>query len=166
MARRRIFTEDEKENFVKVCNESPTVAEACRRLNMKYKTVRFYAKELGCFCPNSGGRGTNKPKKVGKGKYDLNDIFNGLYPTYSTNKLKHRMIDECVIEDKCAICGWNKKRNPEDKYTPCELHHINGDEFDHRIENLILLCPNCHSLTDNHRGRNKRLSTQNNESAE
>ena len=40
-----------------------------------------------------------------------------------------------------------------------ELHHINGDHTDLRIENLQILCPNCHALTDNYRGKAK--STQN-----
>jgi RNA polymerase subunit RPABC4/transcription elongation factor Spt4 len=38
-----------------------------------------------------------------------------------------------------------------------ELHHVNGDGRDNRIENLMLLCPNCHSQTDNWGGRAKGL---------
>jgi 5-methylcytosine-specific restriction endonuclease McrA len=38
-----------------------------------------------------------------------------------------------------------------------ELDHINGDHYDNRIENLRILCPNCHSLQPTHRGRNKKI---------
>ncbi len=37
---------------------------------------------------------------------------------------------------------------------PLELDHVNGDPTDNRLENLRILCPNCHALTDNYRGRN------------
>ena len=40
------------------------------------------------------------------------------------------------------------------KKIPLQLHHINGDRTDNRIENLQLLCPNCHALTDNYCGSN------------
>jgi 5-methylcytosine-specific restriction endonuclease McrA len=39
------------------------------------------------------------------------------------------------------------------------LHHVNGDGRDNRLENLQLLCPNCHSQTDNFAGRNVRRNT-------
>ena len=41
---------------------------------------------------------------------------------------------------------------------PLELHHLNGVRTDNRISNLRLLCPNCHALTDNYRGKNIGMS--------
>ena len=37
---------------------------------------------------------------------------------------------------------------------PTNLHHINGDRFDNRIDNLKILCPNCHALTPNYGSKN------------
>lgn len=50
--------------------------------------------------------------------------------------------------NECGIDTWHGKT------IPLELDHINGKSQDNRIENLRLLCPNCHSLTDTWRGRN------------
>lgn len=47
-----------------------------------------------------------------------------------------------------------------DKPIPLELHHINGINNDHRLENLQMLCPNCHAFTDNYRGKNTGMSAQ------
>lgn len=56
--------------------------------------------------------------------------------------------------EKCMECGWceiNKHTNN----IPIELEHIDGDFTNNKIENLKLLCPNCHSLTSTYKGANK-----------
>jgi hypothetical protein len=51
--------------------------------------------------------------------------------------------------EQCALCGWSK-RHPRTGKVPLEWDHIDGDCSNNRHSNLRLLCPNCHSLTDNH----------------
>lgn len=56
--------------------------------------------------------------------------------------------------NKCQICGWGKIN----KYTgkiPLQVHHIDGNCLNNKENNLMLLCPNCHSLTENFGSRNK-----------
>lgn len=48
---------------------------------------------------------------------------------------------------KCEICGWQEV-NPFSKIIPVQVHHINKNRKDNRRENLMVLCPNCHSLTE------------------
>ena len=141
-----------KEEFIKICNESKTMAMAARKLNMHFNTFKKYAVKFNCYKPNQSHKGM----KLGfnKNRIPTVDILNGKYPDFQTYKLKKRLIDEHIINDCCAICGWNKKR-PGDIYTPCELHHKDGNPHNHNLNNLILICPNCHSLTDNYRSKNR-----------
>lgn len=65
--------------------------------------------------------------------------------------LKKRLIDEGIKDDRCEQCGitqWHGRK------LTIQLHHKNGDGTDNQIENLEMLCPNCHSLTDTFGGRN------------
>jgi DNA-binding CsgD family transcriptional regulator len=64
--------------------------------------------------------------------------------------LKRRLINEGLKENRCESCGISKWRG---KPLPMQLHHLNGDGNDNRLENLQLLCANCHSQTDNWGGR-------------
>lgn len=71
-----------------------------------------------------------------------------------SHKLKRRLIREGLKEARCELCGWCA-RAPDGR-VPVELDHINGDKLDNRLENLRVLCPNCHSLQPTHRGLNRR----------
>ena len=54
---------------------------------------------------------------------------------------------------KCERCGLSSWQEQE---IPLEVHHIDGDHLNSEIDNLQLLCPNCHALTDNWRGKNNK----------
>ena len=72
---------------------------------------------------------------------------------HQSHKLKKRLLSEGLKEHKCECCGiteWNGKP------APIELDHINGNHHDNRLENLRILCPNCHAQTDTYRGKNKK----------
>lgn len=57
-------------------------------------------------------------------------------------------------EAKCQLCSWGEL-NPVTGVSPLEVHHIDGNYQNNHVDNLQLLCPNCHSLTSNY----KRLNT-------
>ena len=85
-------------------------------------------------------------------KIDLDEILQGKHPQYQTLKLKKRLIKERILENKCSCCGiteWNKKQ------ISLHLDHIDGDNHNHKLKNLRLLCPNCHSQTETWCGKNK-----------
>lgn len=64
------------------------------------------------------------------------------------HNLKKRLLSEGVKQNICEICGvseWNGKP------LNMELHHKDGDFLNNTLENLIMICPNCHSQTENYR---------------
>jgi 5-methylcytosine-specific restriction endonuclease McrA len=67
--------------------------------------------------------------------------------------VKGRLIRLGLKEDRCEVCGISEWRG---RALSLALHHVNGDGADNRPENLQLLCPNCHSQTDNFAGRKRR----------
>ena len=56
-------------------------------------------------------------------------------------------------ENRCERCGVSDWLGEP---LAIALHHANGDGLDNRLENLVMLCPNCHSQTDNFSGRGRR----------
>jgi 5-methylcytosine-specific restriction endonuclease McrA len=71
----------------------------------------------------------------------------------SRRNVKIRLLGAGLIENKCDRCGISDWLGE-----PLSVHidHINGDHLDHRLENLRMLCPNCHSQTDTYGARNRR----------
>jgi transposase len=66
--------------------------------------------------------------------------------------LKLRLIAAGLLQTACYECGISEWRG---QALSLALHHVNGRGQDNRLENLQLLCPNCHSQTENFSGRNK-----------
>lgn len=66
---------------------------------------------------------------------------------YQSSKLKKRLIEAGLKEERCELCGVGNEWNG--KPLTLHVHHINGNHRDNRIENLQILCPNCHSQTEN-----------------
>ena len=65
---------------------------------------------------------------------------------YQSAKLKNRLIKENLKKDICEICGCSNEWNG--KPLTLQLDHINGNHHDNRLENLRIICPNCHSQTE------------------
>ena len=89
-------------------------------------------------------------KGIGKPRIPLEKIL-VKNSTYQSFKLKKRLFLAGLKSQQCEECGWAKRS--DSGHLPLELDHVNGNHMDNRLENLRVLCPNCHSLKPTHRGR-------------
>lgn len=140
--------------IVEACKEASSMAEAAAKFDINFQTFRKYAKELGVWKPNQSGKGGKKTKSEGRDKYPLDDILNGKYPHYSSHKLRLRLIAEGLKKDQCEECGiedWNGKSLPK------HLDHSDGNHYNHELNNLRILCPNCHQQTDTHGSKKLKM---------
>ena len=143
------------EELQQIVYESITFAEVMRKLGYTANRGNSYGQFKKYLVDNNIDVSHFKGKSHGNSqtrKYTLDEIL--VKDTKYTNmtKLKNRVLEANLLEYKCAICGishWNNK------HLVLQLDHINGDNRDNRIENLRLLCPNCHSQTETFCRKNK-----------
>lgn len=137
------------DTIIKICNESASMKEAAKKLKINYKTLKKYAIILNCWNTNQSGK---KIKKNRPYTYTIEEIFNGKNPKYKSYRLKKRLIEEGYKKDICEECGLIKWNN---KDITLELHHIDGNPKNNKLENLKILCPNCHTQTKNYRNKKR-----------
>lgn len=121
------------------------LADLLRRLDLKvaggnFNTIKKKLKILNIDTSHWKGQGWNKGEQ-------LKDWEN----YKRSNNLKPHLIKE--RGHKCQICGLTKWNNDD---IMLEVHHIDGNRINNELINLQLLCPNCHSTTDNWRNKKRK----------
>lgn len=166
------YGEDYIRDVFKTAN---TVDEACEKLQTITKYLNYYAKELHCEEDYKRIK-TNSAKIVSETLKKYPDAYINVKTSHGgtrvindevwlklvlENKIhtKKQTILQVLIrtgykENKCECCGINEWNG---KPITLQLHHINGNPRDNRFENLMILCPNCHSQTDNYGSKNAAL---------
>ena len=150
------ISELSKEELAKLINESKSINEILKKLNVNsngsgaYKTFRNHCKRLQVEAPVYKNIGNSF---IGP-KIEMDKILieNSTYQNIS--RLKIRLVNDDLLKYHCVECGnlgdWNGKK------LNLQLDHKNGNHNDHRIENLRFLCPNCHSQTETYAGKSKK----------
>ena len=152
------------DNLIKAVTGSTSLRQVLVKLGLRdaggnYLQIKKYIKELNLDTKHFKGHAWNKGLTgIGKPIVPLDQILvRGRY--FQTFALKRRLFVAGLKSKQCEQCGWAEKT--VEGYLPLELDHINGDRYDNRLENLRVLCPNCHSLTPTHRGRSGKGKKRN-----
>ena len=145
------------EDVRKAVENSKSIASVLRFLGLRpvggnYKTIHRLIKENQLDTSHFTGQGWN----VGLGfnpKPTLSDdivfVKDSKYNCSWRIRERYKRVTGITHCEQCGLSEWLGQD------IPLEIHHINGINTDNRLDNLILLCPNCHALTDNYRGRAK-----------
>ena len=144
MTQRQIKVTDEqiREAYVKY----ETLHQAASELQMTVVSLWRRAKVIGLAWKDKDYRSVS-PTKI-----PTDEILAGKHPYYQTLKLKKRLIKEGIKENRCDVCGIDSWMG---RTISIQLDHIDGDSHNHKLDNLRMLCPNCHSQTTTYSGKNK-----------
>lgn len=137
-----------EEEFANLVAESRSFQDLAQRIGYvktgggTQETLKQVVKERNLDISHFTGQGWNK------GNHD--------YSTFqkNSNKKNGKTTLKAIIDlrgrkcEKCGLTEWF------DKPINLEIHHIDGDHYNNELNNIQLLCPNCHSYTDNFRGKN------------
>lgn len=150
MASKRYTNDD----IVKAVSSSKSMAEVCRKLGLSERgsnptTIKRKIKELNLDTSHFTGQRWNKGQNsFNNPKIKRTPLSKILVENsgWSSDSIKKRLIKEGVKQYKCESCGLTSWGGYP---IPLELHHKNGVHKDNRFENLVVLCPNCHAMTEN-----------------
>jgi hypothetical protein len=156
----RSWTDDQLRDAVR---DSRSYAEVVRRLGYQpsggmHRHIKAHMERLGLNADHFAGRGWAKGRRAGTGfrPQPLAEILVANSTYLSSGSLRRRLINANLKPARCEICGLDTWRGQP---LPLALDHINGDPRDNRLENLRIVCPNCHALTETWCGRNRSRRT-------
>lgn len=143
---------ERKEDILRWIEENQSKAFICRELRCKPETLNSYLDKMGIvYAGNPGGKGI----KDGVGYKTAEEYIKNI--NVKSYILKQKLIKEGIKEPKCEICGlieWNGKP------IPLELHHIDCNHYNNELNNLQILCPNCHAQQSGNSGANNGFYQQ------
>lgn len=145
------YTDDD---LIKAVQSSTSIRQVLILLNLanqggNYDTIHRKVKRLNLDTSHFVGQAHRKGKTCIKTSTDT--YLNNLQPIGSF-RLKNRLIKEGYLIPVCQTCSLTTWL---DQPIPLELDHIDGNSSNNNLDNLRLLCPNCHSFTDTYRGKNQ-----------
>src|SRR5438270_738091 len=137
-----MFVSETRKAIAALIDQGLNLNEIAHRLGLANSTVGYHARALRAV---NRGVITPRPRRL-----PLEQLLVA-GPRRNRNHLKRRLFAAGLKSRRCESCGLDSWMG---RAIPLALHHVNGDRHDNRLENLQILCPNCHGLTDTWAGRN------------
>ena len=140
--------EEKLEDIKQMIVENVPLMEIARELSIKYDTLKRHLKRLGVeYSTNQNRKGRpHYESRVSAMYYIENNI------PIDAPKLRKKLLEEGIKECKCERCGLTEWMGQE---IPLELHHLDGNHYNNKLENLVILCSNCHSQIHGYNKREK-----------
>lgn len=137
---------ERKNDILKWIEEERPKSYICQELNCKQETLNLYLEKM-----NIEYAGQQSKKGQYKGGYDYKPAsyyFDNKQPI-SSSKLREKLFRDGFKEEKCEICGLSEWQGIK---IPLELHHIDLNHYNNNLDNLQILCPNCHAIQPGNSG--------------
>lgn len=135
-----------KPQIIKWIEEKKSKTFICKELLCRHDTLNSWLIKMGIeYKGNQGGQGKQSSKKLNALEYLKSTCI-------TSHKLKLKLIEDGIKLEKCEECKKSKWLGVK---IPLELHHKDGNRFNNKLDNLQILCCNCHALTKNYGVRNK-----------
>lgn len=136
-----------KDEIISLLESGVPRLEVARMLNCKYDTLKSRLDAWGVKAKNQSRKGIPRPNEG----YIPASEYLGTNKYLASAKLKEKLWREGIKEKKCERCGVEEWFG---SYRHLELDHIDGQKYNNSLENLRILCANCHSLTPTNSGKN------------
>lgn len=144
MARNDIL--ERREDILKWIEENQSKAYMCKELKCKPETLNSYLEKMNIsYAGNQSGKGLKCDTTYKTAEEYIQSTC------VKSHVLKQKLIRDGLKEDKCELCGLSTWLNIK---LPLELHHKDGNHYNNTLDNLQILCPNCHSIQKGNSGAN------------
>ena len=146
-------------SFEELVEKSNSLSEILKKLNLNissgnYKILKRRLKEDNInYNHIKLGSNSNRGRTFPLRAQPIEELLIENSPCKNTNNLKKRLLKEGLLKNECYKCGL--KNEWQGELIVLQIDHINGDSRDNRLENLRILCPNCHSQTSTYAAKNK-----------